>query len=148
MTGRDDSAFRLGMAERLLARGLEASARGEWREASLFARSAIEAASKSIIACFSSVPRSHEPGALLERALGHDAFPGQLKDEARRLAGEWDAYGMEEHVLLSYGDEVNRIDPWTLVTSGKAGEAIAEATRAVDFASRVRSSVFGPDRER
>ena len=144
MTGRDDSAFRLGMAERLLAKAREAQARADWREASLFARGAVEAAAKAILSCFSAVPRSHEPGSLLERALGCDAFPAPMRSEASGLSEAWDAYGMEEHVLLSYGDEANRIDPWSLVTPARAGEAVAEAGRAVDFATRVRGAVFGP----
>lgn len=144
MTGREDSAFRFGMAQSLLAKARESHARGDFREASLFARNAVEAAAKAILACFSIVPRSREPGSLLDRALGFDAFPPPLRSEASDLSEAWDSYGMQEHVLLSYGDEANRIDPWTLVTARRAGEAVAEAARAVDFASRVRLAVFGP----
>ncbi len=143
MTGREDSAFRLDMGRRLFAKAREAGARQDWRESALFARGAIESAAKSILACFSTVPRSHEPGAILDRALDIPAFPGALRTEAVALSGAWDAYGMQEHVLLSYGDEANRIDPWSLVTEQRSAEAIEEASRAIDFASRVRTTVFG-----
>lgn len=142
MTGRDDSAFRLHMARMLTGKAREALARGDWREAALFARGAIESAAKAILACFTSVPRSHEPGDILREALAQPRFPEPLRAEGALLAGVWVAYGTAEHVLLSYGDERNRVDPWSLVTEARAREVVATAETAVDFAARCITSVF------
>lgn len=150
MTGRDDSAFRLGMARMLAERARAAVARGEWREAALFARGAVEAAAKAVLACFTGVPRSHEPAALLRDAANQPGFPDALRGEVARLVPLWAGYGMAEHVLLSYGDERNRIDPWSLVGDARAREAVAAADEAVAFAERCRVAVFGtsPDGDR
>ncbi|MDI7268878.1 MAG: HEPN domain-containing protein [Myxococcota bacterium] len=142
MTGRDDSAFRLHMGRALAGKAREALARGDWREAALFARGAIESAAKAILACFTGVPRSHEPGDILREALAQPGFPEPLRTEGGLLTGVWVAYGMAEHVLLSYGDERNRVDPWSLVTEARAREAVATAETAVDFAARCITTVL------
>jgi HEPN domain-containing protein len=142
VTGLDDSLFRLGMARTLVQKAQAAAARGEWREAALFARGSVEAAAKAVVACFTGVPRSHEPAALLRDAAAQPGFPAALRADAGRLLPVWAGYGMAEHVLLSYGDERNRIDPWSLVGEARAREAVAVAEEALSFAERCRRAVF------
>lgn len=143
MTSRDDSAYRLRMAETLATKAREALSRGDFREAALFARSAVENAAKAILCCFTSVPRSHEPAELLARAVGFAEFPEQLKEWAARLVEPWRSYGMQEHVLLSYGDEQARVDPWSLVGEEHAREALAAADEACRLAASCREQLFG-----
>lgn len=146
MTARDDSAFRLHMAATLTRKAREALDRGDWREAAMFARGAVEAAAKSVLACLVNVPRSHEPADLLDGALQQPGFPEALAEEARQLVDLWRGYGMEQHILLSYGDERNRIDPWSLVTEKHARMAVSDAEAAAGFADRFRGAAFA-DRE-
>lgn len=70
VTSQDDSAYRLRLASTFLQKG---------REAAMFARGSIENAAKSVLACLTGVPRSHEPGALLEEALAQPTFPSALR---------------------------------------------------------------------
>jgi HEPN domain-containing protein len=130
------------MARTLCGRARQALERREWREAALFARGAVEASAKAVVACFTGVPRSHEPAAMLRDVRGLPEFPEALRGEAESLVDSWTAYGMAEHVLLSYGDERNRIDPWSLVTEARAADAVDAAGEAVAFAERCRAVVF------
>ena len=75
MTGKDDCAYRLRVASTLRAKAEEALSRQDWREAALFARSSIENGAKAMMAALASVPRSHEPAEILERALSFPEFP-------------------------------------------------------------------------
>jgi len=143
MTGRDDSSFRLRTATMLLAKAREEASRASWREAALFARGAVENAAKAVLACLASVPKSHDPAPLLEEALRLPGFPAALAGEAQTLLPVWRRYGMAQHILLSYGDEQNLIDPWSLVTPELAGEAVSAAESAVEFAARCRTAIFG-----
>jgi HEPN domain-containing protein len=131
------------MTRGLLRKAEEAESRGDWREAAVFARAAIENAAKAVVACFTSVPRSHEPGELLEHAAGLPQFPWAMRNEARALAVAWRAHGMSEHILLSYGDERNHIDPWELVTPESARATVSHARDAADFAARCAQAVLG-----
>jgi HEPN domain-containing protein len=131
------------MAETLATKAREALSRGDFREAALFARNAVENAAKAILCCFTTVPRSHEPADLLVRALGFAEFPQPLREWAAALVEPWRSYGMQEHVLLSYGDEQARVDPWSLVGAEHAREVLAAADEACRLATRCREELFG-----
>ncbi|HEY3354414.1 MAG TPA: hypothetical protein VGQ83_14275 [Polyangia bacterium] len=143
MTAEQDARFRLGLARKLLERARDEVTRGSWREAALFGRGAIENAAKAIVACFAAVPRSHEPSALLAGALADPRFPAAHRAAAATLLPRLAGHGMAEHVLLSYGDERNRIDPWSLVTAQHAGETIAAAAETAALADAVLADVLG-----
>lgn len=144
VTAEEESRFRLRMARQFRAKAREAAERSDWREAALFARGAIEAAAKAVIACVASVPRSHEPAQILRAALSSPAFPPTLQPEAKALMPRWSRYGMQEHVLLSYGDEQSHQDPWSLVTEERARRTLEAAEEALEFAQRCRDSIIGP----
>jgi HEPN domain-containing protein len=86
-------------------------ARNQWRDSALFSRATVEHAAKAILACFAAVPRSHEPARLLELSLAQPSFPVQLRPEADALLPRLSSFGLQEHILLSYGDEEHGIDP-------------------------------------
>jgi len=134
MTAEQDARFRLDLANKLLVRAQDELARNNWREAAFFARGAIENAAKAIVACFGAIPRSHEPSALLTSVVDDPRFPTQLVATAQALSPRLLGYGMAEHLILSYGDERNHIDPWTLVTAQHADESVATATEILEFA--------------
>lgn len=143
MTGQEEASYRLRVASTLLSKAEGALSRGEWREAALFARSAIENAAKAVLGAYASVPRSHEPADILMEVAALPAFPSELQGEARSLAVAFGGYGMEQHILLSYGDETNHVDPWSLVTREAAERSVKDAGTAVEFAARSTRAAFG-----
>jgi HEPN domain-containing protein len=143
MTGRDDARYRSGLSQRSLSLSRDELATGRPREAALFARGAIEHAIKAIGACFGPVPRTHEPGHVLDAATASSAFPAELRPRAAALRPKLDAYGTAEHLLLSYGDGKARIDPWTLITRTHAEESVLVAGESVDLADDCIAILFG-----
>jgi HEPN domain-containing protein len=121
------------LAERSLERGRDNHQRRQWRDSALFSRASVEHAAKAILACFAAVPRTHEPARLLRAALEAEGFPAELRARAGDLLAELEGFGMQEHILLSYGDEEHGIDPWSMVDEVRATGhlRIAHATTAL-----------------
>lgn len=53
--------------------------------------------------------------------------PPALRPRAQALLPRLPAFGMKEHVALSYGDEQHGISPWVLATEAKARGHVAVA---------------------
>jgi HEPN domain-containing protein len=107
--------YRLELARRSLGSARDNFARDNWRDSALFSRAAVEHAAKAIVACFAAVPRTHEPARLMELALSAEAFPERLRATAEALVPGLSGFGLQDHILLSYGDEEHGVDPWSLV---------------------------------
>jgi len=137
VTAGEGARYRLRIAERSLGVARRLAAATDWREAALLARSSIENAAKAIVACFTSVPKSHDADALLRLVVDDPRLPDGLRGRVQALIAEVEPYGMQAHVLYSYGDEENRIDPWEMVTEEAATDAVATATAALDVAQEV-----------
>jgi HEPN domain-containing protein len=101
--------------------------RGQWREAALFARAAVENAAKAVQSCFTNVHRTHDPDQPLADALRSPQFPAALRTRAQALLPRLAGFGMKEHIALSYGDEEKGLTPWDLVTEEKARGHLAVA---------------------
>lgn len=144
MTPPDDAHYRLEVAELYLAASTQDLGLGRWRETAVAARNAIENGAKAILACFGSVPRTHEPGDLLDQALGDPRFPAGLRSRAVAIRPAAGAYGMEAHLEFGYGDEKRRLNPWKLVTESRARDAQRVAVEAVALARDVIATLLGP----
>jgi HEPN domain-containing protein len=142
VTGQDDARYRLSLALRSLSTCDEELATRRWREAALFARGAIEHAAKAIVACFGTIPRTHEPAVLLDVATSDPRFPPALCAQAAAVRPALERYGVAEHQLLSYGDESARIDPWTLITEAHARESTRVARESVELAGACVAALF------
>lgn len=134
MTADQAARYRLRLAELSLTSARDNFSRGAFRDAALFARASVEHGAKAILACFSAVPKTHEPGKLLRLALDSAAFPAELRAHAEQLALTLDGYGIGEHILLSYGDEEHQVDPWTLVDETRARTHVATAEATIGLA--------------
>ena len=134
MTPRDSSRYRLELAESSLRVARDNLDRGQWREAALFARAAVENAAKAVQACFTSVHRTHDPDQPLAEALRSPQFPAGLRARAEALLPLLSDFGMKEHIALSYGDEEKGITPWELATEEKARGHVAVAEQATALA--------------
>jgi HEPN domain-containing protein len=124
------AGYRLALARRSLESARDNFSRGNWRDSALFSRAAVEHAAKAMVACFSAVPRTHEPARLLQLALAAQGFPAQLRASAEALLPSLSGFGLQDHILLSYGDEEHGVDPWSLVDRARSESHLiaAEAT--------------------
>ncbi len=141
MSPDTSAAFRLNLAQRSLESARDNFTRGNWRDSALFSRAAIEHAAKAVLACFTAVPRTHEPARVLELALEAAGFPESCRDGAVALLPRLGGYGMREHILLSYGDEEHGIDPWSIVNARRATSHLADANEIVLLATTCCESV-------
>jgi HEPN domain-containing protein len=137
VTPATSSAHRLALARRSLESARDNFSRHNWRDSALFSRTSIEHAAKAILARFAAVPRSHEPANVLELALDAKHFPKELQTEARALLPQLEGLGMQEHILLSYGDEEHGLDPWAMVDGARAKSHLAIAETLVALAARI-----------
>ncbi len=144
MSPDSSATFRLKLAQRSLQSAQDNFSRGNWRDSALFSRAAIEHAAKTMLACFSAVPRSHEPMRIAELALEAEGFPAALRERTQAFLSRLAGYGMQEHILLSYGDEEHGIDPWAIVNANRAGSHLADAEQLVRLAVGCCESVGVP----
>jgi HEPN domain-containing protein len=135
------AVYRLALARRSLDSARDNFSREQWRDSALFARTSIEHATKSILACFAAVPRSHEPANVLELALAAKHFPKELREETLALMPKLEGLGMQEHILLSYGDEEHGVDPWALVDGARAKSHLALAETLARLATRIHELI-------
>jgi hypothetical protein len=142
MTAVDDAAYRLRLAEDLLARARRVAA-VDAPSGAMLARAAIENAAKAVLACFTSVARSHEPEKLLAEALAHEEFPAALGARARALVPHLASYGAQTHAQTAYGDEVKHRLPSEIIGDPEARAALRVADDAVALARDGHGAVFG-----
>jgi HEPN domain-containing protein len=119
--------YRLALARRSLESARDNFARGNWRDSALFSRAAVEHAAKAIVACFAAVPRTHEPARLVQLALASQAFPARLRASTEALLPGLSGFGLQDHILLSYGDEEHGVDPWSLVDRERSESHLSAA---------------------
>lgn len=143
MTPKDEAAYRIRIAETRVAEADHLIEKALWAGAALLARAAVENSAKGVLACFQSVPRTHEPADVLDAALRDAAFPPDLAARARALVPALRAYGMKRHIELAYGDENNLRPPDDLVGEGDARRAVADARTLLSLALDVRRTALG-----
>jgi HEPN domain-containing protein len=144
VTANDAARYRLELVERSLASARENVERGNWRDAALFARAAVEHAAKAVHACFAAVPRSHDPDEVLAAALGDARFPPSLRPIAQVLSEQARDMGRKEHILLSYGDEQKFVSPWTIATEERARHHLQLAEAMADLARTCIATLYPP----
>jgi HEPN domain-containing protein len=144
MTPAVGAPYRLALAQRSGESARDNFARDNWRDSALFSRATVEHAAKAILACFAAVPRTHEPARLLELALGAQHFPSDLRPVAQGLVVRLADFGLQEHILLSYGDEEHGIDPWSIVDRSRAESHLDAAEQMLTLASECVTRIATP----
>jgi HEPN domain-containing protein len=117
--------------------------RNNWRDSALFSRAAVEHAAKAMVACFAAVPRTHEPARLVQLALSAQAFPASLRATTEALLPDLSGFGLQDHILLSYGDEERGLDPWSLVDQGRSKSHLDAAEAMLALADACVNDVTG-----
>jgi HEPN domain-containing protein len=142
MSPGNEAGYRVRLAESRLRSAEDSAVAKRWADAALFARAAIENGAKAVLACFRTVPRTHEPSDIVRAALEDQAFPACLRDRAESLLPALGAYGLARHLQLTYGDEQNLRLPEELVGEGDARQSITDARAMVELAREVCSATL------
>ncbi|NLG85006.1 MAG: HEPN domain-containing protein [Firmicutes bacterium] len=100
MTGGQDAAYRLRMAEGFLEEARQDVELGRWRSAGDNGQPAVENAAKAALALVGPVGRTHNPAVLLRQALVEGRFAPRYIDLVRRLAEKAELLGVDVHDRL------------------------------------------------
>lgn len=97
----------------------------------------VENAAKTALALLGPVPRTHDPGTTLHRALEQGRFPEVARLLVERLIGLAGQLGADVHIAISYGDEDALQTPWDLFDESDARRATEFATEACRLAEQL-----------
>ncbi len=125
------------MAQGFLAEANQNLAAGQWRACVEHSQLSVENAAKTALALLGPVPRTHDPGTTLHRALGQRRFPDAVRPHVQRLATLAGQLGADVHMAISYGDEDALQTPWELFDESDARRAIEFATEACQLAEQL-----------
>lgn len=105
MTPLQDAKYRMKLAREHFDDASFEYDHARWSKAALSAQLSIENSAKATLSMFGPLAKTHDlAGALLE--LKSSAETDEMKKTIMRLAELTEKFGVKEHVLTSYGDEV------------------------------------------
>ncbi|MBU1205845.1 MAG: HEPN domain-containing protein [Proteobacteria bacterium] len=136
MTPFEDAKYRLKLAREHMEDGIFENDHGRWNKAALSAQLSVENSAKCVIGLFGPVAKTHDlAGSILE--LISAAISDEQKRMMRRLAELTEKFGVKEHILTSYGDEVGLKTPREIYDEAKAIRAIKMAQETFEIASKM-----------
>ncbi len=133
MSGNEQIAYRFRLARGFLDEARQDVSLQRWRSAVDNSQLSVENAVKAVLALLGPTGRTHNPAALLRRALNEGTF-GEKHDLAEQLAEQAELLGPDIHVQSDYGDEPAGLTPWELFGEAEARQALAIAEQAVELA--------------
>jgi len=140
MTPLEDAKYRMKLAREHMEDGVFEFDHGRWSKAALSAQLSVENSAKAVIALFGPLAKTHDlAGTLLE--LRSSTTTHEQKRLIERLAELTEKFGVKEHVLTSYGDEVALKTPREIYDQSKAKRTLEMAQAAVEMALEMIESI-------
>ncbi len=137
ITGREQAAYRLKLAQGFLEEAQQDAGLERWRSAVDGAQLAVENAGKAALELAGQVGRTHNPATQLRRLIEDKRFDAAHREKPERLAELSELLGPDIHVQTDYGDEAEGRTPWELFGEDDARQALAVAEEAVDLADQM-----------
>ena len=109
---------------------------GRWNKAALSAQLSVENSAKGVIGLFAPIAKTHDLAGIILDLRSSDMTDEQKK-MIGRLAELAEKFGVKEHVLSSYVDEVGLKTPREIYDETKAKRAMEMAQEALDIASKM-----------
>lgn len=110
-----------------------------WRSCVDNSQLSIENSGKMIIALFEPIEKTHNPSRQLRRLIDQNRLGDVSILDIEELISIIDRFGIEEHFMTDYGDEITRTDPWSLFTEEDAREALELAEKCYGIAENIYS---------
>ena len=110
-----------------------------WRSCVDNSQLSIENSGKMIIALFEPIEKTHNPSRQLRRLIDQNRLGDVSILDIEELMSIIDRFGIEEHFMTNYGDEITRTDPWSLFTEEDAREALELAEKCYGIAENIYS---------
>lgn len=136
MTPLEDAEYGVKLAREHLEDATFEYNHSRWSKAALSAQLSIENSAKAAISLFGPVAKAHDlAGTLLE--LRSTNMSEDQRKAIGRLSELTEKFGVKEHVLTSYGDEVALKTPREIYDQPKARRALDMAQEALEIASKM-----------
>ncbi|VVB87437.1 HEPN domain protein [uncultured archaeon] len=142
MKSKDESRYRLNLAEGFLTEAEQDFELSRWRSCVDNSQLAVENTGKTIVACFRPVEKSHNPAKQVMDLLKTEKIDEELIVDIKDLIPLLDKLGFEEHLKTDYGDEDTYKSPWDIFKEDDATEALETARKCVKTAKRVYKFYF------
>jgi len=143
MGPKEQSAYRLRLAEGFLKEAEEDFTLKRWRSCVDNSQLVVENAGKAIIAIFMPVERTHDPSVQLKQIIEKsDIGDVELKAELENYLPLFGELGIEHHFLSDYGKEEELQTPWELFDEDDARESLQIARKCYSIATKFYRSFF------
>ena len=133
----DEARYRVRLAEGFLQEAQQDMTLQRWRSCVDNSQLSVENAAKAALALLGPVGRTHNPSALLRRALADNRYPQDSRVPVERLAECAELLGPDIHIESDYGNEASRQTPWELFGQDDAHQALGLAAEAVRLAQQL-----------
>lgn len=134
MKSKEEATYRLKLARGFLEEAKKLFQAKLWRACAGSCQLAVENASKSLIALFRPVVKTHEMSELLLDLLPEEKLTKKEVREIEKLADYAKLLGLKEHILTDYGDELTYKMPWEIYKEEHAKRTLEIAIDAVKIA--------------
>ena len=134
---RDDAEYRRRLAKGFLNEARLNLEHQLWRSCVDNSQLSIENSGKMIISLFEPVEKSHNPSRQLGRLVEQKKLSNAFTFHIDEILPILERFGVEEHFLTNYGDEMTRTDPWSLFDEEDAIEALKMAERCYSLADEI-----------
>ena len=134
---RDDAEYRRRLAKGFLNEARLNLEHQLWRSCVDNSQLSIENSGKMIISLFEPIEKSHNPSRQLGRLVEQKKLRNTFTLHIDEILPILERFGIEEHFLTDYGDEMTRTDPWSLFDEEDAIEALRMAERCYSLADEI-----------
>lgn len=136
MNYKNSVKYRLKLAEGFLNEAVQDLELGRYRSCVDSAQLSIENSVKAVLFFFGPVAKTHNPAADLKQLIETKKIDGEIKDVLLSIVRIASGYGMKEHFLTDYGDEIELLSPWEIFSREDAEKAKGSAVACFDLAKK------------
>ena len=139
--------YRLRLAEGFLKEAEQDIELERYRSCVDNAQISIENSVKAVLFYFGPVAKTHTPAADLKQLIDSKKVPGKIKGVLMRIVETASGYGMKEHFLTDYGDEVELLTHWEIFSKEDAQKAKDSATACFALAKQAIQILVGGEKQ-
>ncbi len=136
MNYKDSIKYRLKLAEGFLKEADQDLELERYRSCVDNAQLSIENSVKAVFSFFGPVAKTHNPAADLKQLMETKKTAGEIEDVLLSIVKIASGYGMKEHFLTNYGDEIELLSPWEIFSREDAEKAKGSAVDCFDLAKK------------
>ena len=111
------------------------------------AQLSIENSVKAVLFFFGPVGKTHNPAADLEQVIESKKIPREVEDILSSIIKTASGYGMKEHFLTDYGDEIELLSPWEIFSREDAEKANGSAADCFALAKQALQSLVADEND-